>query len=82
MLNQPDFRMKSTILISKLQVLWWSAYQVMTVGPTPERLAGIAAQLHEVDQLHRELFPEFEHSLYSDDFMSMIEGDEHVDEDD
>jgi len=69
--------MKALLLGSKLSGLWLFTYQALTLGVTPERMNMIRRVLSEVNQLHREMFPEFEHALYGDDLLGMIEdGDE------
>jgi hypothetical protein len=73
MSKQTQFQKKALLLGSKLSGLWLFMYQAMTLGVTPERLDTIRHKLHEVNRLHTELFPELEHSLYSDDFLSIIE---------
>lgn len=76
MLEQNQFQMKALLLGSKLSGLWLFMYQALTLGVTPKRLELIERVMSEVNQLHREMFPEFEHSLYGDDLLSMIDGDE------
>ena len=78
MLNEKDFQMKALLLGSKLSGLWLFVYQALTLGVTPERMELIERVLSEVNRLHREMFPDFEHALYSDDLFSMIDGDENV----
>ena len=68
--------MKALLLGSKLSGLWLFTYLALTMGATPERMEIIQRVMSEVNQLHREMFPEFEHALYADDLLSMIEDDE------
>ena len=76
MLDRDKFQMKALLLGSKLSGLWLFVCQALTLGVTPERMEIITRVLREVNQLHREMFPDFEHSLYGDDLLSMIDGDE------
>lgn len=76
MLEEKQFQMKALLLGSKLSGLWLFVYQALTLGVTPERMDLIERVMSEVNRLHREMFPDFEHALYSDDLISMIEGDE------
>jgi len=76
MLSQEDFLLKSRTLGIKLQGLWLYTFQALTLGMTPERMAIIQRTMHEANQLHAEMFPDFEHSLYSDDYLSMLEDDD------
>jgi len=76
MLDQDKFQMKALLLGSKLSGLWLFMYQALTLGVTAERLAAIERVLSEVNRLHADMFPDLEHSLYSDDFLSMLEGQE------
>lgn len=78
MLEQNQFQMKSLLLGSKLAGLWLFVYQAVTLGVTQEWMDAIQRVMSEVNRLHREMFPDFEHALYSDDLLSMIEGDEDV----
>ena len=80
MLNEKEFQMKALLLGSKLSGLWLFVYQALTLGVTPERMELIERVMSEVNRLHGEMFPEFEHALYSDDLLSMVDGDEHVSE--
>jgi hypothetical protein len=73
MLDQKQFQMKAVLLGSKLSGLWLFVYQALTLGATPERMELIRRVMNEVNQLHQEMFPELEHSLYSDDFLLMID---------
>ena len=76
MLEQKEFQLKALLLGSKLQGLWLFTYQALALGMTPERQRLIERVLSEVNRLHAEMFPNFEHSLYGDDLFSMIDGDE------
>ena len=73
MLEQKQFQLKAQLLGSKLSGLWLFVYEALTLGATPERIERIRRVLSEVNRLHGEMFPELEHGLYSDDFLSMIE---------
>ena len=76
MLEQNQFQMKALLLGSKLSGLWLFMYQALTLGITPERLDAIRRVMSEANRLHREMFPEFEHALYGDDLLSMVEDEE------
>jgi hypothetical protein len=76
MLEQDQFQNKALLLGSKLSGLWLFVYQALTLGVTPERMELIERVMSEVNRLHREMFPGFEHALYSDDLLSMIEGED------
>lgn len=76
MLSEKEFQMKALLLGSKLSGLWLFMYQAITLGLTPERLELIQRVTHEVNRLHEAMFPEFERSLYGDDWYSLIENDD------
>lgn len=75
MLDEKQFQMKALLLGNKLSGLWLFIYQALTLGVTPERLDTIQRVMSEVNRLHREMFPDFEHALYGDDLLSMLEDD-------
>lgn len=76
MLSQEDFTIKATLLGSKLSELWLFTHQALTQGLTPERTGLIIHILREANKLHAEMFPGFEHALYGDDYISMLEGND------
>lgn len=78
MLNEKEFQMKALLLGSKLSGLWLFVYQALTLGATQKRMDLIMSAMSEVNRLHAEMFPEFEHSLYGDDLISLIDGDETI----
>lgn len=71
MLDEKEFNLKAAQLVNKLTFLWAFVYQTKT-GKSPLR-EEFDRVLSEANKLHSEMFPDFEHSLYSDDFISMIE---------
>lgn len=76
MLEQKQFQMKALLLGSKLSGLWLFTYQALTLGVTPERMDLIQRVMSEVNRLHREMFPDFEHALYADDLLAMLEDED------
>jgi len=73
MLNEEEFTLKATLLGSTLSGLWLYMYRARTAGLTDEGYETFKRILSEVNRLHREMFPDFEHDLYSDDLISWLE---------
>lgn len=72
-----EFNAKAAILGSKLSMLWILMRKQQEGTLMDEGVSLFRRTLDEANRLHREMFPELEHDLYSDDIMmQFIEGDE------
>ncbi len=75
MLDTKQFNTKAAELIQKLTFLWAFAYRTLK-GFDAGSYEEFRRVLSEANRLHDEMFPDFEHSLYGDDFLSMFEDDD------
>jgi hypothetical protein len=71
----PKFKQLSVTLTGKLNMLWVLVYRATNEGLSDQELEMFKRVLHDVNVLHAEMFPGFEHALYGDDLLSLVEGE-------
>jgi hypothetical protein len=77
MISVSEFNTKAAILVSKLNMLWVLMRRQQEGTLMDEGVSLFSRTLREANLLHREMFPELEHDLYSDDvMMEFIEGED------
>jgi len=69
----PNFKRLSINLTAQLNMLWVLVYRATHGGLDMNEHEMLERVLSEVNRLHREMFPGFEHSLYGDDLRSFVE---------
>mgnify|MGYP000238690090 CR=1 FL=1 len=77
MLSDQEFNHKALELLEKLSGLWLLMYQIRTMGYGQKRLELIKLVVENVNRLHAEMFPDLEHSLYSDELFSIKKDYDH-----
>jgi len=75
MIDEKQFNRNAAELLHKLSFIWSYTYRVLNGLPVGSR-EEFDRVLHEANRLHDEMFPDFERSLYGDDFLSMLDDDE------
>ena len=72
----PKFKILIVALTGQLSMLWILVYRATHGGLDMNEHEMLERVLSEVNRLHREMFPGFEHSLYGDDLRLFVEGND------